>query len=245
MKIFWLLPAMLLLVATLAAAPEVIPTSAGPLEIRLLGHATLMLRFQGRVIHVDPWSQVADYSRLPKADLVLITHHHGDHLDASAVSLLRKPGTFVYCTRTAAARLPGSTILGSGQAVLRYGIRIQAVPAYNLTGMRAPGKPYHPRGEGNGYLLTLGGKRVYIAGDTENTPEMKALRDIDIAFLPVNQPFTMTAAMVLDAVRAFRPKILYPYHFHHGTTDVATLTRLLAGNGHTELRLRHYPRKRE
>ena len=119
----------------------------------------------------------------------------------------------------------------------RYpGIRIEAVPAYNIVHMRSPNNPFHPKGEGNGYILTLGDKRIYIAGDTENTPEMKALKNIDIAFLPMNLPYTMTPEMVADAVRAFKPAILYPYHF--GSTDTGILVKLLQNSPETEVRIR-------
>jgi L-ascorbate metabolism protein UlaG (beta-lactamase superfamily) len=125
--------------------------------------------------------------------------------------------------------------MGNGEVRTVEGIRIEAVAAYNLVNMRSPGVPYHPKGRGNGYILTLGNKRVYVAGDTENTPEVKALKDIDIAFLPMNLPFTMTPAMVADAARAFKPKVLYPYHF--GETDTSTLTDLLKDTPEVEVRI--------
>jgi len=115
-------------------------------------------------------------------------------------------------------------------------IRIEAVAAYNLVHMRSPGVPYHPRGAGNGYVIRFADRRVYVAGDTENTPEMKALRDIDAAFLPVNLPYTMTPEMAADAARAFRPKILYPYHY--GETDLRRLTERLRGEQGIEVRIR-------
>jgi L-ascorbate metabolism protein UlaG (beta-lactamase superfamily) len=115
-------------------------------------------------------------------------------------------------------------------------IIIEAVPAYNIVNERAPGQPYHPKGVGLGYILTIGGKRFYIAGDTENTPEMKALKNIDVAFLPMNLPYTMTPEMVADAARAFRPKILYPYHF--GDTNTEEIVKLLKDSG-IEVRIRN------
>ncbi len=124
----------------------------------------------------------------------------------------------------------------NGDTKTVQGLKIEAVPAYNLVHMRSAGVPYHPPGIGNGYVITLGDKRVYVAGDTENTPEMKSLKDIDVAFLPMNLPYTMTPEMVADAARAFRPKILYPYHY--GKTDPAGLSKLLQNETGIEVRIR-------
>ena len=135
-----------------------------------------------------------------------------------------------------AGKVPGAVVLRNGDSRSLKGIRIEAVPAYNIVHMRAPGAPFHPKGDGNGYLLTLGTRKLYIAGDTENTREMKGLRGIDIAFLPMNLPYTMTPEMVADAARAFQPKILYPYHL--GDTDARKLEELLASTKGIEVRLR-------
>jgi len=204
-----------------------VPLSGGNLKISFLGHATLMLDWNGWVIHVDPVSAEADYARLPKADLVLVTHEHSDHLDAALVKRISKPGTVVVANAVAAAQLPGAVALRNGDRKKVGAVEIEAVPAYNTT----PGHAgYHPKGgRDNGYLLTIGGKRIYVAGDTENTPEMKALKDVYIAFLPMNQPYTMTPEQVADAARAFRPQILYPYHT--GETDTRRLVELLKGSG--------------
>jgi L-ascorbate metabolism protein UlaG (beta-lactamase superfamily) len=215
---------------------DVIPTSEGDLGITFIGHATLMFEFAGKVIHVDPVGSMADYSQLPRADLVLVTHEHGDHFDLKAIGLLRKVTTDIILTRACAEKAQMGTVLENGQSVVRQGIRIQAVPAYNIVNLRSPGNPYHPKGVGNGYILTFGDKRVYVAGDTENTPEMKALRDIDIAFLPMNLPYTMTPEMVADAARALEPKILYPYHY--GKTDPQRLVELLKDDPEIEVRVR-------
>ena len=211
-------------------------TSAGDLTITFIEHATLMIQWGGKVIHVDPLTQYADYSRLPKADLVLITHEHKDHLDAKAVEAIRTDKTAVVLTQACASQVQGGIIMGNGEVKTVEGIRIEAVAAYNLVNMRSPGVPYHPKGQGNGYVLTLGNRRIYVAGDTENTPEVKALKDIDIAFLPMNLPFTMTPAMVADAARAFKPKVLYPYHF--GETDTSKLADLLKDTPEVEVRIR-------
>jgi L-ascorbate metabolism protein UlaG (beta-lactamase superfamily) len=215
---------------------DVIPTSQGDLGITFIGHATLMFEFAGKVIHVDPVSSMADYSKLPKADLIFVTHDHGDHFDLKAICLLQKPTTDIILTRTCADKAQMGAVLENGQSVVKQGIKVEAVPAYNIVNLRGPGNPYHPRGVGNGYILTFGDKRVYVAGDTENTPEMKALKDIDIAFLPMNLPYTMTPEMVADAARAFKPKILYPYHY--GQTDPQRLAELLKDDPEIEVRVR-------
>jgi len=224
--------------AALAAkyAEDTIPTSKGDLKISFLGHGTLMMAFGGKVIHVDPVSAEADYAQLPKADLVLITHDHYDHLDPKALEAVRKPGTTVVASRVCAGKVKGAVIIGNGESTSALGLKIEAVPAYNIVNKRPDGGPFHPKGDGNGYVITFGDKRVYIAGDTENTPEMKALNNIDVAFLPMNLPYTMTPEMVADAARAFRPKILYPYHF--GDTDTAKLVKLLQGEKGIEVRIR-------
>jgi L-ascorbate metabolism protein UlaG (beta-lactamase superfamily) len=218
---------------------DVIPTSAGDLEMTFIGHGSLYFTFDGKVIHVDPFGQLTDYGQLPKADLVLITHEHFDHLDPAALEKVRAPRTTVVANEAAAAQVTGSRAMRNGDVQTIDGIQIEAVPAYNLVHKRDNGQPFHPKGVGNGYVLTFGDKRVYIAGDTENTPEMKALQDIDAALLPMNLPYTMTPEMVADAARAFKPGILYPYHF--GDTDTARLQKLLADQPDIEVRIRHMP----
>lgn len=239
----------LLLSALFAAAPlvaqqpperqfqeDVIATSAGDLTITFIGHGTLMLRHGGKVVHVDPVSREGDYSRMPNADLILITHEHGDHLDPAVVEMLRKDGTQVVVSRSCEGRVPRAVVMLNGEMRDVAGFRVEAVPAYNVVHTRPGGLPYHPRGNGNGYVITFGDVRVYVAGDTENTAEMQALRNIAVAFLPMNLPYTMTPEMVADAARAFRPRILYPYHF--GQTDPQAVARLLAGEAGIEVRVR-------
>ncbi|NQT52408.1 MBL fold metallo-hydrolase [bacterium] len=215
---------------------DVVKTSVGELRISFVGHGTLQFALGDAVIHVDPVSREADYTRMPKADLVLITHEHGDHLDADAIAAVRTKDTVVILTERCAAAVPGSTVMKNGDVRTVAGLKVEAVPAYNVVHKRPSGEPFHPRGNGNGYVITFGDTRVYVAGDTENIPEMKQLKDVDVAFLPMNLPYTMTPAMVADAARAFRPKVLYPYHF--GKTDTAELTRLLAGEKSIEVRIR-------
>lgn len=206
---------------------DIISTTKGPLEISFVGHGTLMLKINNYVIHVDPVSTYADYSTLAKADLILVTHEHGDHLDTKAIDLIKKSGTIMFCNENSAPKVSWAQIMKNGDKKVINEIEIEAVPAYNIQNESAPGKPYHPKGGGNGYVLTIGGKRIYIAGDTEFTPEMKELKNIDVAFLPMNLPFTMSPAMVAEAAKAFNPKILYPYHF--GTTNTDELVNLLKG----------------
>jgi L-ascorbate metabolism protein UlaG (beta-lactamase superfamily) len=215
---------------------DVIKTSAGDLEMTFIGHGTIMFSFQDKVIHVDPVGQYADYSRLPKADLVLITHDHPDHLDPAALGSIRTDKTVVICTETCTAKVSGGVVMKNGDSRTEYGIKVEAVPAYNLVHMRSPGVPYHPKGVGNGYVLTFADKKVYVAGDTENTPEMKNLRNIDIAFVPMNLPYTMTPEMAADAAKAVKPGILYPYHF--GDTDTSKLLDLMKDTPGVEVRIR-------
>ena len=215
---------------------DVLKTAAGELKITFIGHGSLMFAFGGKVIQVDPYSKVADYGAFPKADLILLTHDHPDHLDLKALSSVRREDTAVLLTEACAKQVPGGVVMKNGEKQTRAGISIEAVPAYNLVHMREGGMPFHPKGVGNGYVLTFGDKRVYVAGDTENTPEMKVLQGIDVAFLPMNLPYTMTPEMVADAAKAFQPKILYPYHF--GETDPAALVTLLENQKGIEVRIR-------
>ena len=215
---------------------DIFQTSAGDLRITFIGHATLMFTFGGKIIHVDPYRRVADYSHLPKADLILITHEHGDHLDPDAISMIRKDNTQIVLTQECVGKVTGGLIMKNGDTKTVMGLKIEAVPAYNIVNMRRENMPYHPKGNGNGYVITFGNKRVYVAGDTENIPEMKALKNIDIAFMPMNLPYTMTPEMVADAAKAFKPKIIYPYHY--GRTDTSKIVELMKDVKGTEVRIR-------
>jgi L-ascorbate metabolism protein UlaG (beta-lactamase superfamily) len=242
MKGFGLLLGILLMMGAGSANAEpkfeqdVIQTGAGDLRITFIGHGTLMFTFGGKVIHVDPVGQYADYAKLPKADLILITHEHWDHLDPKAVESLRRPDTLIVLPQAAASQVPGGLVMHNGEVKTVAGLSVEAVPAYNLVHKRESGEPFHPKVRGNGYVITFGEKRVYVAGDTENTPEMKALKNIDIAFLPMNLPYTMSPEMAAEAARAFKPKILYPYHY--GQTDPAKLVALLKDSPEIEVRIR-------
>jgi L-ascorbate metabolism protein UlaG (beta-lactamase superfamily) len=172
---------------------------------------------------------------MPKADIILITHAHSDHLDPAAVDLIKTARTDIILTVLAAEKVQG-TVMKNGDKRTVQGIPVEAVPAYNIVHTRSENVPFHPKGEGNGYILTFGNVRVYVAGDTENTPEMKALKGIDLAFLPMNLPYTMTPEMVADAVKAFRPKVVYPYHY--SGTDPQGLVELLKDTSGVEVRVR-------
>ncbi|OHB82268.1 MAG: metal-dependent hydrolase [Planctomycetes bacterium RBG_19FT_COMBO_48_8] len=214
---------------------DIIKTGAGDLKITFIGHGTLMFTFGSKTIHVDPVTAEADYTDMPKADIILLTHEHGDHLDTKAIEMLRKQGTQLVLTKACAEKVDG-LVMANGDVKTVQGLRIEAVPAYNIVHERSAGNPFHPKGRGNGYIITFGDKRLYVAGDTENTPEMKQLKDIDVAFLPMNLPYTMTPEMVADAAKVFKPKILYPYHY--GQTDPNKLVNLLKDTKNIEVRIR-------
>ena len=211
-------------------------TSEGALEITFLGHGSLYFQFGEKIIHVDPVYRYADYKNMPKADLILVTHEHGDHLDTQAIEDITKENTILILTEKCTEKVTTGQVMKNGDTKTVHGIKIEAIPAYNIVHMRQGNQPFHPKGEGNGYIITFGDKRVFVAGDTENTPEMKALEDIDIAFLPMNLPYTMTPEMVADAAKAFRPKVLYPYHY--GNTDTSILVDLLKDETDIEVRIR-------
>ncbi len=215
---------------------DVIETGVSDLTLTFLGHGTLMLTFLDQTIHVDPYSRVADYTELPEADIVLITHGHRDHLDPDALAEILTRDTKIILPEVCADRVEGGTVMHNGDVLNMENITVKAVPAYNMIHTRDSGEPFHPKGEGNGYVLTCGDTRIYIAGDTENIPEMKDLEEIDVAFLPMNLPYTMDPEMAADAAKTFRPKILYPYHF--GNTDTGQLEALLKDEDEIEVRIR-------
>ncbi|MFC1812612.1 MBL fold metallo-hydrolase [Thermodesulfobacteriota bacterium] len=215
---------------------DIIKTSAGNLEVTFIGHGTLMFDFGGKIIHVDPWTKLADYRNMPKADMILLTHHHRDHLDLNAVEILSTEKTSLVFTEECAKTLKGGIVMKNGDVKTVDGLKIEAIPAYNIVHMRSEGVPFHPKGIGNGYVIDFGDQRVYVAGDTENIPEMKELKGIGIAFLPMNLPYTMTPGMVADAAKAFKPMILYPYHY--GKTDTSKVADLLKDTQGVEVRVR-------
>jgi L-ascorbate metabolism protein UlaG (beta-lactamase superfamily) len=215
---------------------DLISTSAGDVSITFLGHASLLIKFDGKNIYIDPFGQVADYSSLPKADVIISTHEHFDHLDPKALEAVVTPTTTLVLNAAGARQVGNGISMRNGENYQVGRLLVEAVPAYNIIHTREDGQPFHPKGTGNGYIMTFGDTRIYIAGDTENIPEMKEIRDIDIAFLPMNLPYTMTPEMVTEAARVIKPRILYPYHF--GNTDVSQLQVLLAEETGIELRIR-------
>ena len=215
---------------------DVIKTDTGDLKITFIGHGTLKFVYGERIVHVDPWSRLADYSKMSKANLILVTHEHGDHLDTKAINTLRGEQTKLVLTKACAEKVAGGTIMKNGDVKTVQGLKIEAVPAYNIVHKRSGGEPFHPKGRGNGYIVTFGKTRVYVAGDTENIPEMNKLKKIDIAFLPMNLPYTMPPEMTADAAKTFKPKILYPYHY--GQTDPNKLVNLLKDSKDIEVRVR-------
>jgi len=213
---------------------DVFETSAGTLKVTFIGHGSLMFSLDGKVIHIDPTMMVyPEYASLPKADLILVTHEHGDYFDAKAIEAIRTPGTKIVANAAAAQSVPGAVVLNNGDAQTVAGVPVEAVAAYN------PEKPFHPKGNGNGYILTFGNTRVYVAGDTEFIPEMRAIKSVDVAFLPMNQPYTMTPEQAADAAKAFRPKVVYPYHYQFGDTDTAKFVDLLKDEKGIEVRIRY------
>jgi L-ascorbate metabolism protein UlaG (beta-lactamase superfamily) len=215
---------------------DIITTTSGDLKITFIGHGTLLFTFSEKIIHVDPYGRLTDYSTLPKADIILITHEHGDHFDLKVIKMLRIEKTSLVLTKNCTKDISGGIVLKNGDVQTVQGLKIEAVPAYNIVHKRDNGEPFHPQGIGNGYIITFGDKRVYVAGDTENIPEMGELGKIDIAFLPMNLPYTMTPEMVADAARMIKPQILYPYHY--GNTDTSKLVELLKDDKDIEVRIR-------
>lgn len=201
--------------------------------ISFIKHGSLMITYEGLQIQVDPVTMFADYSTFPKADFILITHEHGDHLDSVAINQLTKNNTRIIINQSSRDIISKGDVMKNGDSLhLTENIKIEAVPAYNTTEGR---EKFHPRHRDNGYIVNIEDVRIYIAGDTEDIPELKELKDIDIAFLPVNQPYTMTVDQAINAANMFSPKILYPYHF--GDTDVKPIKSRLEDYG-IEVRLR-------
>jgi len=221
---------------------DVIKTSAGDLKITSVGHASVMFTFGGKIIHVDPASDIADYSLLPKADLILITHEDPDHLDRKAVKMLSTDKTALVVCPNCSLYLPAGRIMINGETETVAGLKVEAVPAYNIFGRGGNGKPYTPRGSANGYIVTFGDKRVYVAGVTESIPEMQKFRPVDIAFLPLNEIGrglalrTMNPSMFADASAAIQPKILYPYNY--GNNDPKAFANLIKTQQGIDLRVR-------
>ena len=212
--------------------------SGKTVTITAIKHSSLRIQFDGLEIQVDPvvkYEPETDYSAFPKADVILITHEHFDHFDSAAIKALKKKDTQIFANPAAQKKLGSGTALKNGESrELAKGVQLEAVPAYNTS----PGHTkFHPKGRDNGYVLTLDGFRIYIAGDTEVIPEMEALKNIDVAFLPCNQPYTMTPEQVAQAAKTINPKVLFPYHY--AETPIKRVVELLKGTP-IDVRIRNY-----
>ena len=227
--------------AQTAASSFSFPVEGGAVVIHPVDHASMVIETPGGVIHVDPVGGADLYAGLPDPVLILITHQHGDHFDLPTLEGL--PAVRLITNAAVHDMLPDAMqeraiAMANGETVEAIGVRIEAVPACNVTEERLQ---YHPPGRDNGYVLTIGGSRFYIAGDTEPTPEMAALTDINVAFLPMNLPYTMTVQQAAEAVTAFRPLVVFPYH--HRGSDLDEFARLVAqgGSGAEVIRADWYP----
>ena len=219
---------------------DIIGTAGGELRILPIFHGSLMFQYRGIVVHVDPWSR-GDYSGLPPADLIVITHTHADHLDRSMVDRLHKTDTVIVGPPAVTDTLNCAPLCGRVESIgdsdrkTVLGIGIQGVPMYNIVYGSAAGEPFHHRGVGSGYVFDFGGTRVYVSGDSECTPEMKALRNITVAFLAMNPPRTSSPIDAATCARAFKPRIVYPYHYRG--SNVESFADALRGSG-IDVRLR-------
>jgi L-ascorbate metabolism protein UlaG (beta-lactamase superfamily) len=216
-----------------AAVAQTFPTSAGEVKITPLYHASTLIEAGGKTIYLDP-AKPAKLAGLPKADLILITDIHPDHMDPAAIAEIGKAGTEILAASAVVVTGKTANPIANGESKTWQGWTIEAIPAYNLTRGPAPGKLFHDKGRGNGYVLTYGGVRFYFSGDTEGIPEMRALKNIDVAFVCMNLPYTMPPEEAADAVKAFHPKIVIPYHYHG--SDLAVFKKGLEGTG-IEVRL--------
>ena len=208
-------------------------------KIHALAHASIWMEADDLQIYVDPVTKLGDklidYSQMPKADIILITHDHYDHLDKAAIRKLSGSNTQLILNKLSAEALGKGQVMANGDKLqLVENLTIEAVPAYNTTKGHTQ---FHPKDRDNGYILTIDGLRIYIAGDTEDIPEMADVKDIDIAFLPCNQPYTMTPEQLIKVARIIRPKVLFPYHY--GETDLTSIPAQLGEDG-IDVRIRHY-----
>jgi L-ascorbate metabolism protein UlaG (beta-lactamase superfamily) len=218
-----------------ARSTDEFKTTAGTLKITTIQHAAFLMEAGGQTIYVDPAQGSLD--GLPKADVILLTDIHGDHLAPPMIASLKKTGTTIIAPAAVAKTVTEATVLNNGESKTLGAWKIEAVPMYNLKRGPAPGQLYHDKGRGNGYIVTYGGLRIYIAGDTEGIPEMRALRNIDVAFIPMNLPYTMPPEEAAEAVKAFHPKVVYPYHYMG--SDPKVFEAALKDSG-IEVRLRNW-----
>lgn len=220
---------------------ETISTQKGDLIIKPILHATMAMTWDGKTIYTDPYGGIESFAGIPKADLVLITDIHGDHMNINTLEALELQGTTIVAPQAVMDKLPAgftnTVAIANGESKEIKGVMIEAIPMYNLPETE---DSRHPKGRGNGYVLTLGGKRIYISGDTEDIQEMRKLKNIDAAFVCMNQPYTMTVEAAASAVLAFQPKVVYPFHYRGkgGFSDVAKFKQIVAdGSSKIEVRL--------
>jgi L-ascorbate metabolism protein UlaG (beta-lactamase superfamily) len=219
-----------------AQTKDTIPASGGNIIVIPINHATVEFQYAGKTILVDPTPQ-GSYTGLPSPDLILLTDIHADHMDPATVDKVKTPGTTIVVPQSVVDKIPG-TVMKNGEKKTVAGVEIEAVPMYNMQRGPAAGQVFHEKGRGNGYILTLGGKRVYLSGDTECTPEVKALQNIDVAFLSMNLPYTMPASEAAECVKAFKPKIVYPYHYRG--QNLQEFADALKGTAGVEVRIRDW-----
>src|ERR1700688_142325 len=222
-----------------AGEPQVFSTSAGPVKITPLYHASTLIEAGGKTIYVDP-AKPAKLTGLPKADLILITHIHPDHMDPASIKEVSKADTEILAPAAVVQTVTSARPIANGQMKSWQGWTIEAIPAYNLKRGPAAGELFHPKGRDNGYILSYGGKRFYFSGDTEGIPEMRALKNIDVAFVCMNLPYTMPPEEAADAVKAFHPRVVIPYHFHG--SDLSVFQKGLEGTGIEVRLLEWYPK---
>ena len=220
-----------------AAVTDTLETSAGPVTVTPIHHGTLALGFSGKTIVIDPFSK-APAGSLPKADLVLITDIHQDHYDPEAITAVRKADTVFVAPPVVAEKLSGAKALKNGEKLELLGVHIEAVPMYNKKRGPEPGKLFHDKGRGNGYLLGFGDKKVYVSGDTECTSEMKALKKVDLAFVCMNLPYTMPPEEAAECVKAFKPAVVIPFHYRG--SDLKVFQSALADTKGVEVRIRDF-----
>ena len=225
--------------AALAAdETQIFVTERSAVRITPIYHATAMIQAGRDIIYIDP-AKPAKIEGRTAADLILITDIHGDHMDAADVTALSKAGTLVVAPAAVAKTITQARVLDNGKSTRWRDFKITAVPMYNISHNQPSGQPYHDKGRGNGYVLNYGNRNFYFAGDTEGVPEMRALKDIDVAFIPMNLPYTMTPAEAADAVKAFKPKLVIPYHYKG--QDVEIFKKALEGSGVQVRLLNWYP----
>jgi L-ascorbate metabolism protein UlaG (beta-lactamase superfamily) len=221
-----------------ASSTQTFPTAAGDVKITPLNHASTLIEAGGKTIYLDP-AKPAKLTGLPKADLILVTDIHGDHMDPASIAAISKPGTDILAPPAVVATVTAAKPIANGETKTWQGWTIDAIPAYNLTRGPSPGTLFHDKGRGNGYVLTYGGKRFYFSGDTEGVPEMRALKNIDVAFVCMNLPYTMPPEEAAEAVKAFHPKIVIPYHYRG--SDLSVFKKGLDGTGIDVRLLEWYP----